>query len=165
MILWGSYKHFGNTLRTGVKCRISGHLNMTPMGEKRVHRHYSWFFHANLPQTDQWNLILYSLLGGLFRQKATRSRIAPIIAMGSGPVDSDPHLNSSTQAELFGLASALQFLQEFIKFHNIDTESKKTIWSDSTAAIARLDYLAIMDASPGESTSKCRHSVFHHSPP
>ena len=115
---------------------------MTPMGEKRVHRHYSWFFHANLPQTDQWNLILYSLLGGLFRQKATRSRIAPIIAMGSGPVDSDPHLNSSTQAELFGLASALQFLQEFIKFHNIDTVSKLIIWSDSTAAIARLDYLS-----------------------
>jgi hypothetical protein len=108
----------------------------------------------------------HCLLVGVAKQRTGDcTRIAPIIATGLGPVDGDPRLNSSTWAELFGIASALQFLQEFLKSHNIDTESKLIIWSDSMAAIARLGYLLLWTLHLGRPPDNAdRHSVFTCSP-
>ena len=75
------------------------------------------------------------------RLKRTNILISEQSAQCSGPVDGDPVQNSSTRAELFGLALAMPFLQEFIEFHSISTSSTAYIWSDSAASIARLDFM------------------------
>ena len=64
-----------------------------------------------------------------------------IVAICSGPVHGDTKTNSSTRAELFGIASSLLFLALTIKFYQIDTDSEVQIWSDSVASLARLNFL------------------------
>ena len=59
----------------------------------------------------------------------------------SGPVDGEPEGNSSTRAELFAIASVLRFFTEFIKYHAVNTSSTLYIWSDSTVAIKRVQFI------------------------
>jgi len=77
-----------------------------------------------------------------YQMGGTRSLIPRQTAACSGPVDGDINQNSSTRAELFGIASALKFLLEFIKFHKTDTSSGVTIWTDSAASLARVRFLS-----------------------
>ena len=60
------------------------------------------------------------------RLKRTNILISEQSAQCSGPVDGDPVQNSSTRAELFGLALAMPFLQKFIEFHSISTAPPHT---------------------------------------
>ena len=82
---------------------------MTPMGEKRFHRHLQLGLPSCQLATDgSMESDSRCSFGCCVQAKGDRTRIAPIIAMGSGPVDGgDPRLNSSTQAELFGLLARL----------------------------------------------------------
>jgi len=64
------------------------------------------------------------------------------MAICSGPVDGDIKANSSTRAELFGIASSLLFLTITIKAHKIDTQSEVQTWSNSAASLARLHFLS-----------------------
>ena len=72
----------------------------------------------------------------------TQETIGDVIAICSGPVNGDIKANSSTSAELFGIASSLLFLTITIKAHKIDTQSEVQIWSDSAASLARLHFLS-----------------------
>ena len=127
---------------SGVEHRVPGNFNMNLMGGKRFTDTFSWVpckltIDDGSMESDSW-----CSFGWCVQGKGDQNRIAPNIAMGSGPVVSDPCLNSSTRSELFGLASALQFLQKFLKFHYNDTESILIIWRYSTTAFPRLEYLS-----------------------
>ena len=74
---------------------------------------------------------------------STRSSIPRQTAACSGLVEMEisTRIAQRERAELFGIASALKFLLEFIKFHEIDTSSLVTIWTDSAAAFAQVRFL------------------------
>lgn len=80
-------------------------------------------------------------IGCCLKLLRTQETIGDVIAICSGPVDGDTKTNSSTRAELFGIASSLLFLTLTIKFYQIDTDSEVQIWSDSVASLASLNFL------------------------
>jgi hypothetical protein len=92
----------------------------------------------------------------------TGEKIRETIALCSGPVDGDKRANSSTRAELFGIASSLLFISSFIEFHKLDTTSMLYLWSDSAASLARLHFLSWLVEASRETTGKCGYS-FHYS--
>lgn len=104
-----------------IESRIAGNLAMTSMAKKRLHRHLQLGLPCkNLATDGSMESDSRCSFGLCLQSRGDKTRIAPLIAMGSGPVEGASQLNSSTRADLFGLASALQFLQEFTTFDKMD---------------------------------------------
>ena len=55
---------------------------------------------------------------------------------GSGPADGDPQQMSSTRSELYGEASALEFIHQFASFHNITIAASIVLFCDNTGAVS-----------------------------
>jgi hypothetical protein len=63
-----------------------------------------------------------------------------VLVRGAGPVDGAPDLLSSTRAELFGIAAALELLYQFCVFAKLSASTSKVIlWVDNKAAITKVN--------------------------
>jgi Reverse transcriptase (RNA-dependent DNA polymerase) len=118
------------------------HLMMTPAMETRLLRHLSLGLPCNAATDGSMQEDGRCAYGWTFQFSCTTKPTQTHAISCSGEVPGSTRANSSTRAELFGLASVMVFLATFIKFHSINTTSTVNIWSDSAASISRISFLS-----------------------
>ena len=113
-------------LDTHKQRRLRNLVTMTNMMEARLCRHLLLGLPCKIATDGSMQQDKRSSFAWTMRLKRTNALISEQSAQRSGPVDGDPAQNSSTRADLFGLALVMLFLQEFIEFHSISTAPPHT---------------------------------------